>query len=365
MKINEKNLCVFARTPPFDMEGFLNKRGEINKAFQRRYFVLKGNLLFYFESRLDKEPLGLIIVEGCTIELSSHELESDNYCFEIAFNGNRTYVLGADSQDIMEAWMKALTCAGYDYKRIIVAELQRQLQEIEDSRNSELSDALGKPKPPPRRQNPFNRPAPAPPLPHDNGLRGGVVMSPMPFIPGYFGSSKQQQEHQQLMGKHWKSERYDVSCCFSHSSALKAYHSHICLFFRKMPICDIVTKICCIFPTQGYKLLNVADNKNANCSDNPQRTPKGTRRQAPGVVAAAASGAAPHSVFYKDQPVAPARSAALQTISNNNVGDRAEQQRRCAQAIEDFKRDHERYREHVMPDIIAYRQRHKQPLIHF
>ncbi|XP_017855491.2 sesquipedalian-1 isoform X1 [Drosophila busckii] len=311
MKINEKNLCVFARTPPFDMEGFLNKRGEINKAFQRRYFVLKGNLLFYFESRLDKEPLGLIIVEGCTIELSSHELESDNYCFEIAFNGNRTYVLGADSQDIMEAWMKALTCAGYDYKRIIVAELQRQLQEIEDSRNKVPdttieSDALGKPKPPPRRQNPFNRPAPAPPLPHDNGLRGGVVMSPMPFIPGYFGSSKQQQEHQQLM-----------------------------------------------------------DNKNANCSDNPQRTPKGTRRQAPGVVAAAASGAAPHSVFYKDQPVAPARSAALQTISNNNVGDRAEQQRRCAQAIEDFKRDHERYREHVMPDIIAYRQRHKQPLIQF
>ncbi|XP_017834801.1 sesquipedalian-1 isoform X3 [Drosophila busckii] len=204
MKINEKNLCVFARTPPFDMEGFLNKRGEINKAFQRRYFVLKGNLLFYFESRLDKEPLGLIIVEGCTIELSSHELESDNYCFEIAFNGNRTYVLGADSQDIMEAWMKALTCAGYDYKRIIVAELQRQLQEIEDSRNKVPdttieSDALGKPKPPPRRQNPFNRPAPAPPLPHDNGLRGGVVMSPMPFIPGYFGSSKQQQEHQQLM----------------------------------------------------------------------------------------------------------------------------------------------------------------------
>uniref|UniRef100_A0A0K8W6B4 Sesquipedalian-1 n=1 Tax=Bactrocera latifrons TaxID=174628 RepID=A0A0K8W6B4_BACLA len=135
MKINEKNLCVFATSPPFDCEGFLNKRGEINKAFQRRYFVLKGNLLFYFEKKGDKEPLGLIIVEGCTIELSE---ESDQYCFEIAFNGNRTYILSADSQEIMENWMKALTCAGYEYKKLVVAELQRQLEEIEFSRNSKL-----------------------------------------------------------------------------------------------------------------------------------------------------------------------------------------------------------------------------------
>ncbi|XP_017479414.1 PREDICTED: sesquipedalian-1 [Rhagoletis zephyria] len=135
MKINEKNLCVFATSPPFDCEGFLNKRGEVNKAFQRRYFVLKGNLLFYFEKKGDKEPLGLIIVEGCTIELSE---ESDQYCFEIAFNGNRTYILSADSQECMETWMKALTCAGYEYKKMVVAELQRQLAEIECSRDSKL-----------------------------------------------------------------------------------------------------------------------------------------------------------------------------------------------------------------------------------
>lgn len=64
--------------------------------------------------------------------------ESDQYCFEIAFNGNRTYVLSADSQEIMESWMKALTCAGYEYKKLVVAELQRQLEEVEFSRNSKL-----------------------------------------------------------------------------------------------------------------------------------------------------------------------------------------------------------------------------------
>lgn len=67
------------------------------------------------------------------VELSE---ESDQYWFEIAFNGNRTYILQAESQESMESWMKALTCAGYEYKKLMVDELQRQLEEIEGSRNS-------------------------------------------------------------------------------------------------------------------------------------------------------------------------------------------------------------------------------------
>lgn len=67
MKINEKNLSVFAVSQPVDLEGYLTKRGEVNKSWQRRFFVLKGNLLFYFEKKGDREPLGLIVIEGCTI----------------------------------------------------------------------------------------------------------------------------------------------------------------------------------------------------------------------------------------------------------------------------------------------------------
>lgn len=69
MKINEKNMCYFATSPPIDLEGWLQKRGEVNKSWQRRYFVLKGNLLFYFEKKGDREPIGVIILEGCTIGL--------------------------------------------------------------------------------------------------------------------------------------------------------------------------------------------------------------------------------------------------------------------------------------------------------
>ncbi|KAH8404985.1 hypothetical protein KR215_008252 [Drosophila sulfurigaster] len=306
MKINEKNLCVFAKAPPYDMEGFLNKRGEINRAFQRRYFVLKGNLLFYFETRIDKEPLGLIIVEGCTIELSV-ETDMDNYCFEIAFNGNRTYVLAADTQESMEAWMKALTCAGYEYKRIIVAELQRQLQEIEESRHSMAfnpagltlsaeTDTTGKPKPPPRRQNPFNRPAPPPPPPTtDADLQCGVV-SPMPFITGYFGSSQAKADlDQQRSSKLQKS------------------------------------------------LADVGDSN------------RKTFRRRHGI------GPSP-TIFYNDNFTTSSQSGKLASITNV---ERMEQQIRLANAIEEFTRNHEQFRKNVMSDIIAYRERQSQPLIQF
>lgn len=159
MKINEKNLCAYAvSATPTDKEGYINKRGEVNKNFQRRYFVLKGNLLFYFDKKGDKEPLGVIILEGCTVELAEDE---EQFCFKILFHGtnNRTYVLGAESQESMEQWMKALACSSYDYMKLMVAELQRQLDDIEETPVPvSATEARKSPVAPPRtRSNPFNK----------------------------------------------------------------------------------------------------------------------------------------------------------------------------------------------------------------
>lgn len=154
MKINDKNLCYFATSvTPVDKEGYLMKKGEINKTFQKRWFVLKGNLLFYFEKRNDKDPVGVVILEGCTIELA--ENVEDAYSFKIMFHGpgNRSYILGADSQESMEQWMKSLACASYDYMKLMVGELQRQLEELD---GNNVVDAES-PQVPPRRVNPFNK----------------------------------------------------------------------------------------------------------------------------------------------------------------------------------------------------------------
>lgn len=172
MKINEKNLSAYSTsTSPVDKEGWLCKRGELNKGYQKRWFVLKGNLLFYFDRKSDKEPLGVVILEGCSIELAEND---DQFSFKIIFHGpnNRSYILGADSQESMEQWMKSLACASYDYMKFMVADLQRQLKELEESpvrvtlqvpnnqaTKKNESSGQSSPQPPPRgRNNPFNKP---------------------------------------------------------------------------------------------------------------------------------------------------------------------------------------------------------------
>ena len=60
MKLNEKDLIRFASSSsPIDKEGFLYKKGAaVGASYQKRWFILKGNLLFYYEKRDDKEPIG-------------------------------------------------------------------------------------------------------------------------------------------------------------------------------------------------------------------------------------------------------------------------------------------------------------------
>jgi len=162
MKINESTLITYATssTCPTDKEGWLWKRGEVNKNFQKRYFVLKGNLLFYFEKRFDKEPIGVIILEGCTIELAEEEQEM--CAFKIVFHGEgrRTYYLGTDSQPTVEEWMKFLASASYDYMKLMVMELQQKLAELEELEKlqevQELQQRSCKP-PESSRPNPFNK----------------------------------------------------------------------------------------------------------------------------------------------------------------------------------------------------------------
>ena len=58
--------------------------------FQKRWFVLKGNLLFYFENKTSKEPYGVIILEGCMIDLA--EEDQERFGFKISWKGDRTRV---------------------------------------------------------------------------------------------------------------------------------------------------------------------------------------------------------------------------------------------------------------------------------
>jgi len=130
MKINHRHLSIFARgSATVDRQGYLSKLGEDSKFYQRRWFVLKGNLLFYYGKKNDAEPVGLIILEGCTIERNE---DSEKFAFQLVFIGPavRTYVFSADNQEDMEAWMKAFSCSGYDYIKDAVFVLQCRMNEL-------------------------------------------------------------------------------------------------------------------------------------------------------------------------------------------------------------------------------------------
>ncbi|NXN96072.1 SESQ1 protein, partial [Rhinopomastus cyanomelas] len=132
MKLNERSLAFYATCDsPADSAGFLYKRGERHSTYHRRWFVLKGNMLFYFEEPGSREPVGVIVLEGCHVELCDSS-SAEGFAFAIRFGGtkSRTYVLAADSHAAMEAWVKALSRASFDYLRLMVRELEKQLQEM-------------------------------------------------------------------------------------------------------------------------------------------------------------------------------------------------------------------------------------------
>ena len=65
----------------------------------------------------------------------------------------RVYILGTNTMEDLEAWMKLIACASYDYMKLMVVELQQQLAELEERDKLKQS----RPEAPPRnRSNPFN-----------------------------------------------------------------------------------------------------------------------------------------------------------------------------------------------------------------
>uniref|UniRef100_A0A1A8PIX8 Sesquipedalian n=1 Tax=Nothobranchius rachovii TaxID=451742 RepID=A0A1A8PIX8_9TELE len=144
MKLNERSVAHYATcdTPP-DKTGFLFKKGERNTAYHRRWFILKGNMLFYFEERDSREPIGVIVLEGCTVELCE---SAEEFAFAVKFDcaKARVYKMAAENQAAMESWVKALSRASFDYTKLVVKELERQLEEIQEA--SGIGAQQGKPK---------------------------------------------------------------------------------------------------------------------------------------------------------------------------------------------------------------------------
>nr|XP_020449592.1 sesquipedalian-1 [Monopterus albus] len=202
MKLNERSVAHYATcdSPP-DKTGFLFKKGERNTAYHRRWFVLKGNMLFYFDERDSRDPIGVIILEGCTVELCE---STEEFAFAIKFDcaKARVYMMAAESQAAMESWVKALSRASFDYMRLVVKELERQLEEIQEAAGggcvgNGAGILQGKPKSSRRNQMARSRSGVSSSSSSSSSLSS--LSSNAPYMPAPFSAQKSIQDEVQLI----------------------------------------------------------------------------------------------------------------------------------------------------------------------
>ena len=100
---------------------------ERNASYQRRWFVLKANLLFYQKRPADRHLLGVIFLEGCAVR----HCESDGqFAFSLVFRGPglKTYRLAAEDPQGQESWVKALMSVSHCYLSLLVRDLGKQYE---------------------------------------------------------------------------------------------------------------------------------------------------------------------------------------------------------------------------------------------
>ncbi|KAJ0015946.1 hypothetical protein NQD34_014236 [Periophthalmus magnuspinnatus] len=147
MKIDEKVISYFeSSNTPVDKQGYLYKKGEIKTSYQKRWFVLKGNLLFYKEKPADRDLIGVIVLEGCTVQLCESD---EQFAFSLVWNepGLRTYKFAAEDQESLEDWIKTLLSANHQYLALLLSDMERAYRE-----------ALEGPSNEPTKTNPFIMP---------------------------------------------------------------------------------------------------------------------------------------------------------------------------------------------------------------
>ncbi|XP_071668057.1 rho GTPase-activating protein 22 isoform X4 [Patagioenas fasciata] len=99
--------------------GWLKKQRSIMKNWQQRWFVLRGDQLFYYKDEEETKPQGLIFLQGNQVnELPPNPDEPGKHLFEIVPGGagdrektpvnHEAFLLMANSQNEMEDWVKAI-----------------------------------------------------------------------------------------------------------------------------------------------------------------------------------------------------------------------------------------------------------------
>ncbi|KAF3704438.1 Sesquipedalian-1 [Channa argus] len=143
MKIDEKIVIRYCESgnSRVDKEGYLYKKGEIKTSYQKRWCFLKGNLLFYKERPVDRDVIGVIVLEGCTVQLCESE---EQFAFSLVWSepGLRTYKFAAEDQASQESWIKALLSANHNYLALLVMDMEKKYRDTVSGHSGEKGNAF-------------------------------------------------------------------------------------------------------------------------------------------------------------------------------------------------------------------------------
>ena len=91
------------------MKGWLHKQdGGGFHLWKRRWFVLRGNELYYYKSPKDNGALGVVMLTSGQRIAPTDDNISKKYSFKITEEGAKSYILAADNKETLTNWMNAV-----------------------------------------------------------------------------------------------------------------------------------------------------------------------------------------------------------------------------------------------------------------
>jgi serine/threonine-protein phosphatase 2A regulatory subunit B' len=91
--------------------GYLYKQGGERKNWKKRWFVLRGNCLSYYENAESSSPIKSVVLSGYDVHEVPYDRFKKKLCFELFHPQDRTFYLYSEQVDEHDSWMSVLALA--------------------------------------------------------------------------------------------------------------------------------------------------------------------------------------------------------------------------------------------------------------
>ncbi|KAJ5080786.1 non-specific serine/threonine protein kinase [Anaeramoeba ignava] len=89
-------------------QGFMTKQGGRWKSWKKRWFVLRGKIIFYYKNPKKRSPIGMLPITQASKVYVSQAKTKKKFCFNLEIPGQRTYLISAPSEEEMNSWIEII-----------------------------------------------------------------------------------------------------------------------------------------------------------------------------------------------------------------------------------------------------------------